>query len=60
MTYYSKAIESPVGQLTLVASDEGLAAILWENDNPLRVRLSPVVEDKKHPVLLETESQLRD
>jgi hypothetical protein len=43
MTYYSKIIESPVGELTLVASDKGLAAILWENDNPLRVRLSPVV-----------------
>jgi methylated-DNA-[protein]-cysteine S-methyltransferase len=60
MTYYSKAIESPVGELTLVASDNGLAAILWENDNPLRVRLSPLVEDKKHPVLLETERQLKD
>jgi methylated-DNA-[protein]-cysteine S-methyltransferase len=60
MTYYSKAVASPVGELTLVASDKGLAAILWENDNPLRVRLSPVVEDKKHPVLLETERQLKD
>ena len=28
---------SPVGRLTLVATDEGLAAILWENDRPRRV-----------------------
>jgi methylated-DNA-[protein]-cysteine S-methyltransferase len=60
MTYFSKTIESPVGELTLVASDKGLAAILWENDDPLRVRLSSVVEDKNHPVLLETERQLKD
>ena len=60
MTYSSKAMESPVGELTLVASDKGLAAVLWENDNPLRVRLSPAVEDLKHPVLLETERQLKD
>ncbi len=60
MTYYSKTMKSPVGELTLVASDRGLAAILWENDDPRRVRLAPVAEDKHHPVLLETERQLND
>jgi methylated-DNA-[protein]-cysteine S-methyltransferase len=53
-----KTMKSPVGKLTLVASDEGLAAILWENDDPSRVRLSTTVENKTHPVLLETERQL--
>ena len=60
MAYFYKAMKSPVGELKLVASDKGLAAILWEKDNPLRVRLAPVSEDKNHPVLLETERQLND
>lgn len=60
MSYVYKTMKSPVGQLKLVASDKGLAAILWENDNPRRVRLAPVSEDKNHPVLLEAERQLKD
>jgi len=51
---------SPVGELTLVATDRGLAAILWENDDPARVRLPPSVEDRDHPVLRETERQLAE
>lgn len=58
MTYAYKTIDSPVGRLKLVACDEGLAAILWENDNPRRVRLSPLVEHSDHPILIETERQL--
>jgi methylated-DNA-[protein]-cysteine S-methyltransferase len=58
MTYACKIIASPVGSLTLVASDKGLAAILWENDDPSRVRLAPLTEDPQHPILLETERQL--
>ena len=60
MTYVCKTMKSPVGELKLVASDKGLAAILWENDNPRRVRLAPLSEDKNHPVLLEAERQLKD
>jgi O-6-methylguanine DNA methyltransferase len=58
--YFYKTVKSPVGELKLVASDKGLAAILWEHDSPRRVRLAPATEDKKHPVLLETERQLKD
>ncbi len=53
-----KTIESPVGELRLFASDEGLVAILWENDSPRRVRLGEAVVDDRHPVLVETERQL--
>ena len=53
-----KMVDSPVGRLTLVATDEGLAAILWENDRPGRVRLNIEAEDDSHPVLVETERQL--
>lgn len=51
---------SPVGALILVASDRGLAAILWESDDPKRVPISPLVEGGTHPVLVETEKQLAD
>jgi methylated-DNA-[protein]-cysteine S-methyltransferase len=60
MTYFYKFTKSPVGVLKLVASDKGLAAILWENDDPNRVRLGPLEEDQIHPVLRETERQLHD
>jgi len=43
-----------------VASDSGLAAILWENDNPRRVPVNLVAEVPDHPVLIETEKQLRE
>lgn len=59
-SYVFKTMPSPVGQLTLVASDDGLAAILWPNDDPKRVRLSPLAEDRRHPVLVETERQLQE
>jgi len=58
--YFFKMVRSPVGVLKLVASNEGLAAILWENDNPRRVRLNIVAKDDNHPVLLETERQLAE
>jgi methylated-DNA-[protein]-cysteine S-methyltransferase len=56
--YVYKIVNSPVGKLTLVASGDGLAGILWENDRPHRVRLDLQAEDEGHPVLLETERQL--
>ncbi len=55
-----KTMPSPVGKLKLVASDDGLAAILWENDDPARVRCNVVAEDKAHPVLVEAERQLTE
>jgi len=55
-----KTMNSPVGELKLVASDKGLVAILWENDNPRRVRLGDLVEDEKHLILRETERQLKE
>ena len=56
--HVSKTMRSPVGELTLVASANGLAAILWENDRPGRVKLNIVAQDDNHPVLRETERQL--
>jgi len=60
MTCFCTTCPSPVGALTLVASDHGLAAILWENDRPGRVRLGAMTERPDHPVLAETKRQLDD
>jgi methylated-DNA-[protein]-cysteine S-methyltransferase len=59
-THFYKTMSSPVGELKLVASDKGLTAILWENEDPNRVRLGAMKEDKHHPLLVEAERQLKD
>ena len=56
--YVYKIIDSPVGRLTLVATDAGIAAILWPDDRPGRVRLELDAQDDTHPVLVEAERQL--
>jgi methylated-DNA-[protein]-cysteine S-methyltransferase len=53
-------MESPVGKLKLVASGEHLAAILWENDKPNRVRLEESMHADDWPILLEAERQLNE
>jgi methylated-DNA-[protein]-cysteine S-methyltransferase len=58
MTFAFTHIPSPVGTLKLVASDAGLAAVLWENDREDRVRLGDMIEQPDHPVLAETARQL--
>jgi hypothetical protein len=58
MTHAFKSVRTPVGMLRLVASNTALAAVLWENDDPKRVRLSPLVEDAGHPILCAAERQL--
>ena len=59
MAYIYKVIETPLGKLKLVASEKGLAAVLWENDDPRRVRLGPLVEGADNEFLKEAEKQLR-
>lgn len=53
-------LASPVGQLKLVANAQALVAVLWENENPKRVRLAELLEEAQHPVLLETAKQLNE
>jgi methylated-DNA-[protein]-cysteine S-methyltransferase len=59
MSYSYKLFDSPVGELKLVASENGLVAILWPDDNPARVRLNSLIADTENPILLEAERQLR-
>lgn len=60
MTYFRKTMKSPVGLLTLVADARGLAAVLWENESPGRVRLGKAAVEDGHPVLVEAERQLEE
>ncbi|UUA71730.1 methylated-DNA--[protein]-cysteine S-methyltransferase [Cellvibrio sp. QJXJ] len=51
-------IPSPVGQLTLIASDQGLAAVLWENEDPNRVGIEKGQRCDDFPLLVATAQQL--
>ncbi|KAF2391475.1 methylated-DNA--[protein]-cysteine S-methyltransferase [Pseudomonas frederiksbergensis] len=60
MRYTFTTMTSPVGELKLVANGSRLAAILWENDKPNRVRLGPMDEAPDNPILLRTVQQLQE
>jgi len=54
-------MDSPMGVLTLVASETGLRAVLWPSDDPARVPLGMVIETAdttEHPVLTAAVDQL--
>lgn len=56
--YVTDTVASPLGALKLVASDAGLAAILWPNDDPARVRLGATEANPAHPLLCDAACQL--
>lgn len=58
MLNYHNIIPSPVGQLTLIASDRGLAAVLWENEGPKRVGIDKGEQCDDFPLLVVTAQQL--
>ena len=60
MNRVHKVVRTPVGALTLVGGDAGLAAILWEDDRPDRVRLDRGPEAPDHPALIESGRQLAE
>jgi methylated-DNA-[protein]-cysteine S-methyltransferase len=60
MSLSYKFVDSPIGKLRLVASDHGLVAILWEKDNPRRVRLEDLVENGRHPTIVQTARELKE
>lgn len=66
--FYSKTmslacttITSLIGPLTLIASDAGVTAILWEKDKDGgRVKIENAAQNDRHPILLETQRQLKE
>ena len=51
-------MESPVGALKLVAHDQALVAVMWDNEDHKRVRLAELIENTQHPMLLKVRQQL--
>ncbi len=56
---HSTTHRTPVGDLTLVASDQGLRAILWPKLSPQRAGITPRPRrNPDHPILKQTATQL--
>jgi methylated-DNA-[protein]-cysteine S-methyltransferase len=55
-----KLMPSPVGELTLIAKDNRLIAILCDNHETGRVKLDPMTPSDSDPTLLEAEKQLSE
>jgi methylated-DNA-[protein]-cysteine S-methyltransferase len=51
-------MESPLGELTLVARGLSLCAVLWENDRFYRNRLPRLLKDPTHRTLLCAQEQI--
>jgi methylated-DNA-[protein]-cysteine S-methyltransferase len=60
MAHFYTTMQSPVVLLKLVASDNGLTAVLWEDDHPKRVRRGSQIESPDHAILKRAEQQLRE
>jgi methylated-DNA-[protein]-cysteine S-methyltransferase len=56
----STSVPSPVGPLTVVASDVGVRAVLWPSEDPRRVPLDEAAADAQHPVLACAAAQLAE
>jgi methylated-DNA-[protein]-cysteine S-methyltransferase len=56
---HSTTHPTPVGALTLIASDQGLRAILWPKLSPARAGIHPIPRrTPDHPILMQTAAQL--
>jgi methylated-DNA-[protein]-cysteine S-methyltransferase len=54
-------IDSPVGELWLIASDRGLHAILWQEDTDEQSETAALLrKDPNHPILKRAAAQLRE
>ncbi|MDX1975870.1 MAG: methylated-DNA--[protein]-cysteine S-methyltransferase [Rickettsiales bacterium] len=59
--YYYKTIQSPVGQLRLIASERGLAAVLFHDGRRGKAQVAgDMVQNDEYPLLLKTEKQLAE
>jgi len=58
--YVFTVMPSPIGELTLVGSDRGVAQILWGRERSHHGPLAPMKEDPSHPVLIEVALQFSE
>lgn len=55
---FATTIDSPVGPLMIVASDEGLRAVLWPDDE--RIVVGPSAASPDHPIVASATEQLAE
>lgn len=55
-----KDVASPLGLIRVIASDKGLVAIIWEGEDYKRTKLTEPICDETHPILVQTEMQLKE
>jgi methylated-DNA-[protein]-cysteine S-methyltransferase len=58
--HFRTTVESPVGVLSLVATDQALVALVWRVEGHSRAGFERAVEKPRHSVLRETSRQLRE
>lgn len=58
--HFGITLDSPVGLLSLLATDSALVAVVWRRETHLRAGFETAVEKPRHPVLHETARQLRE
>ncbi len=51
MTHYRTTMATPIGELTLVATDEALVAIRWDGEGDGRARFAALTDAPAHPLL---------
>lgn len=57
--HFQLTLESPVGKLRLIASEQALLAVLWQHEGFDRVKIETGSEAPEHPVLQQTSAQLK-
>ncbi len=58
MSFDYRTVDSPIGKLKLIASDRGLMAVIWQNDNTIDARWGELVENPANRILADAERQL--
>ncbi len=58
--YVYMDMPSPLGELRLIATQSGLAAVLWDGEDYQRTKMPDAQKDLQHPILLQVALQLRE
>ena len=59
-THWHTTVDSPIGPLGLVATDEGLRAVSWRGDETSVKLPDDMVEDPDHPILRQAAHELSE
>ena len=58
--HFRATVDSPVGALSLIATDDALVALVWRLQGLSRIPVEQAIENPKHPILRESMRQLRE